>query len=62
MKMYKVKITAYANYPIEDEINVKASGFRAGAGKAINQFMEHQAKINPRRKRKINSITLNIQI
>lgn len=62
MKQYDIKITAQANYPIEDRRQVQASGFRAAIGKAVGSFLDEQGRINPKRKRKIKSINLTIQI
>ncbi len=60
MKLYNIKIVAYANYPIEGKKQVEASNFSAALGKALNEFWDDQS-INTKRRRKIKNINLSIQ-
>ncbi len=63
MKPYTVKIIAYAPYPIEEKRQVMASNFRAGMGKALNEFWDDQGKDKRllKRRKKIKNINLSIQ-
>ena len=63
MKLYNIKIVAYANYPIDGQKQVEASSFKAALGKALNQFWDDQGrdKLKAKRRRKIKNINLSIQ-
>ncbi len=63
MKSYSIKITAYANYPIEARKGCSASSFSVAARKVLDEFWDDQGKdkLLLKRRKKIKSMNLSIR-